>query len=86
MNEETLKNIEIDSKEYNECLSVCDKIAKAAQNHIGWNDEVGCSYIPGKGLCIEIESNVCPVERFFELPKITGNNMISGYTYFINCI
>ena len=36
-------------------LSACDKVAKAAQKHINWNDSVGCAYMPGDGLCIEIE-------------------------------
>lgn len=64
----------------------CDKVAKEAQKHINWNDNVGCAYMPGDGLCIEIEAHVCPATRFFELPEIIGNDMIDEYTYRINCI
>ncbi len=63
-----------------------DKVAKAAQKHINWNDSVGCAYMPGDGLCIEIEAYVCPATRFFELPEIIGNDMIDEYTYRISCI
>lgn len=37
------------------------------------------TYMPGDGLCIEIEAHVCPATRFFELPDIIGNDMIDEY-------
>nr|UWI26422.1 MAG: hypothetical protein [Bacteriophage sp.] len=79
-------NAELANSKYTEYLSACDKVAKAAQKHINWNNNVGCAYIPGDGLCVEIEAHVCPVTRFFELPEIIGNDMIDEYTYRTNCI
>lgn len=86
MNDILFKKIKRANSKYAEYLSACDKVAKAAQKHINWNDSVGCAYMPGDGLCIEIEADVCPVTRFFELPEIIGNDMIDEYTYRTNCI
>lgn len=83
MNDILFKKIKRANSKYAEYLSACDK---AAQKHINWNDSVGCAYMPGDGLCIEIEAHVCPATRFFELPDIIGNDMIDEYTYRTNCI
>ena len=49
-----------------EYLLACDKVAKAAQKlyKVG-TDSVGCAYMPGDGLCIEIEAHVCPSYKIF---------------------
>ena len=60
MNDILFKKIKRANSKYAEYLLACDKVAKAAQKHINWNDSVGCAYMPGDGLCIEIESYVCP--------------------------
>lgn len=86
MNDILFKKIKRANRKYAEYLSACDKIAKEAQKHISWNDSVGCAYMPGDGLCIEIEAHVCPVTIFFELPEIIGDDMIDEYTYRTNCI
>lgn len=85
-NDILFRKIKRANSKYTEYLSACDKVAKAAQKHINWNNNVGCAYIPGDGLCVEIEAHVCPVTRFFELPEIIGNDMIDEYTYRTNCI
>jgi hypothetical protein len=72
MNDILFKKIKRANSKYAEYLSACDKVAKAAQKHINWNDSVGCAYMPGDGLCIEIEAHVCPATRFFELPDISA--------------
>lgn len=86
MNDVLFRKIKKANKKYVEFLLACDKVAKAAQKHIDWNDDVNCNYLPGDGLCIEIEANVCPVTRFFELPEIIGDDMIDEHTYKVNCI
>lgn len=86
MNDILFKKIKRADRKYAKYLSACDKVAKAAQKHISWNDSVGCAYMPGDGLCIEIEAHVCPATRFFELIEITGDDMIDEYTYRTNCI
>lgn len=86
MNDILFNKIKKANSKYAEYLSACDKVAKAAQKHINWNDSVGCAYMPGDGLCIEIEAHVCPATRFFELPEIIGNDIIDEYTYRTNCI
>lgn len=86
MNDILFKKIKRANSKYSEYLLACDKVAKEAQKHINWNNNVGCAYMPGDGLCIEIEAHVCPATRFFELPEIIGNDMIDEYTYRISCI
>lgn len=86
MNDRLLSKIKKARKKYGEYLSACDKAAQEAQKHINWNDEVSCAYMPGDGLCIEIEADVCPVDTFFNLPEIIGDDMIDKYTYRSNCI
>lgn len=47
----------------------CDDIAKEAQMHIDWGDNVKCEYFPSDGLCLTIDFDrlyVCPVGLFFE--------------------
>lgn len=86
MNDILIGDIKMANRKYGEYLSACDSIAKEAQKYIKWNDDVGCSYLPGDGICIEIEAHVCPATRFFELLEISGNNMIDKNTYLKNCI
>lgn len=86
MNDILFRKIKRANRKYAEYLSACDKVAKDAQKHIDWNENVGCAYMPGDGLCIEIEARVCPATRFFELMEITGDDMIDEYTYHTNCI
>lgn len=86
MNDIIFRKIKKANSKYVEYLSACDKVAKAAQKHINWNDNVGCAYMPGDGICIEIEARVCPATRFFELLEISGNNTIDKNTYIKNCI
>lgn len=86
MNDVLFKKIKRANCKYAEYLSACDEVAKAAQKHINWNDNVGCAYMPSDGLCIEIEANVCPATKFFELPELIGDDMIDEYTYRTNCI
>lgn len=86
MNNTLFKKIKRANSKYAEYLSACDKVAKVAQKHINWNDNIGCAYIPSDGLCIEIEGYVCPATRFFELTEIIGNDMIDEHTYRISCI
>lgn len=31
-------------------------IVKHPINHINWNNDVGCEFYPGDGICIEIEA------------------------------
>ena len=36
-------------------MIACDNVAKEAQKHIDWNNDVSCEYYPGDGICIMIE-------------------------------
>ena len=49
MNDILFNKIKKANSKYAEYLSACDKVAKAAQKHINWNDSVGCAYMPGDG-------------------------------------
>lgn len=71
---------------YIEYLIACDDIAKEAQKHIDWNDDVSCEYYPGDGVCIMIEENVCPTSIFFELVEESEDGMVDEKTYMRNCI
>jgi NAD(P)H-dependent FMN reductase len=86
MNDKLFKKIKIASDKYDKYLSACAKVAIEAQKHIDWNQDVGCCYAPGDGVCIEIESHLCPATRFFELMEFIGNDMIDEKTYLSNCI
>lgn len=72
MNDILFNKIKRANSKYAEYLSACDKVAKAAQKHINWNDDVSCAYMPGDGLCIEIEGHVCPADSFFSSVKEKG--------------
>lgn len=86
MKEILFRKIRRASSKYVEFRAACGKIAKEAQKHIDWNDDVSCDFYPSDGICIEIDGNVCPATRFFELPEIIGNDKIDKYAYKINCI
>ena len=53
------------SNKYIEYMLACYDIAKEAQKHIDWDDNVSCEDYPGDGVCIMIEEHVCPAEIFF---------------------
>ena len=86
MNDKLFNKIKRAGEKYAECLSACDKVAKEAQKHIDWNQDVGCCYAPGDGICIEIDAHLCPATRFFELMEFIGNDIIDEKTYLSNCI
>ena len=46
MNDILFNKIKRANSKYAEYLSACDKVAKAAQKHINWNDDVSCAYMP----------------------------------------
>ena len=86
MREILFRKIKRASSKYVEFRSACGMIAKQAQKHIDWNDDVSCDYYPGDGICIEIDGNVCPATVFFELPEIIGDDKIDEYSYKRYCI
>lgn len=86
MKEILFRRIKRASSKYTEFRTACDKIAKEAQKHINWNDEVSCDYYPGDGICIEIDGNVCPATIFFRLTEINGDGNMDENTYKMNCI
>jgi len=52
----------------------CDDVAKEAQKHINWDDDIGCEYIPSDGICLTTTDNhVCPATLFFKLVEEKGN-------------
>ena len=63
---------------YDEYREICGIIAKEAQKHIDWEDNVGCEYIPADGLCICVDSKynvlpyTIPVSSFFKMVKTNG--------------
>lgn len=71
---------------YVEFRMSCEEIAKIAQKHINWNDDVSCDLYPSDGICIEIESRVCPVDRFFQLVADSEYGIINEELYIRNCI
>lgn len=74
------------SNKYIEYMIACDDVAKEAQKHIDWNDNVSCEYYPGDGVCIMIDENVCRAVTFFDLVEESENGMIDRVTFMINCI
>ena len=46
----------------------------------------GYAYIINDGIYIEIEGNICPATKFFQLIELIGNDMIDEYTFKSNCI
>lgn len=86
MNKTISKKIERASAKYSEYLKACGEVAKEAQKHISWDNDVSCEYYPGDGVCIGIDVMVCPAETFFELAEESKDGMISEEMYRINCI
>lgn len=74
------------SNKYIEYMIACDNVAKEAQKHIDWNNDVSCEYYPGDGICIMIEEHVCYANTFFDLVEESGNGMIDRETFMRNCI
>lgn len=58
---------------YNQYVSHCGCVAKAAQKHIDWDDDIGCEYFPGDGVCLTTtDAHVCPASLFFATKKEKG--------------
>lgn len=74
------------SIKYTEYILKCDCVAKEAQNHINWSDDVSCEYYPGDGICIMIDEHVCYANTFFDLVEESGNGMIDREMFIRNCI
>ena len=74
------------ANKYIEYRLACDNVAKEAQKHIYWNNDVSCEYYPGDGICIMIEEHVCPAAIFFDLVEESENGMIDRGTFMRNCI
>lgn len=74
------------SNKYIEYMLACDDVAKEAQKHIDWNNDVSCEYYPSDGICIMIEEHVCSAETFFDLVKESENGMLDRGTFMRNCI
>lgn len=74
------------SNKYIKYILDCYDIAKEAQKHIDWSDNVSCEYYPGDGVCIMIDENVCRAVTFFDLVEESENGMIDRETFMRNCI
>lgn len=74
------------SNKYIEYMIACDNVAKEAQKHIDWNNDVSCEYYPGDGICIMIDEHVCYANTFFDLVEESENGMLDRGTFMINCI
>ena len=74
-----------DSK-YIEYTIACDCVAKEAQKHIDWDNDVSCEYYPGDGICIMIDEHVCYANTFFDLVEESENGMLDRGTFMRNCI
>ena len=74
------------SYKYSEYLAACEEVAKEAQKHISWNDDVACEFYPGDGICIGIDEMVCFAKTFFELAEEANDGMIDKDMYRRNCI
>lgn len=74
------------SNKYVEYMIACYDIAKEAQKHIDWSDNVSCKYYPGDRICIMIDEHVCPAAIFFDLVEESKNGMIDRETFIRNCI
>lgn len=74
------------SNKYIEYMIACDNVAKEAQKHIDWNNDVSCEYYLGDGICVMIEAHVCPATIFFDLVEELENGMIEKNTYMKICI
>ena len=74
------------SKKYTEYMIACDCVAKEAQKHIDWDNNVSCEYYPADGICIMIDEHVCYANTFFDLVEESENGMLDRGTFMINCI
>lgn len=74
------------SNEYIEYMIACDCVAKEAQKHIDWDNNVSCEYYPGDGICIMIDEHVCYANTFFDLVEESENGMLDRGTFMRNCI
>lgn len=74
------------SIKYTEYILECDCVAKEAQKHIDWNNDVSCEYYPGDGICIMIDGHVCYANTFFDLVEESENGMLDRGTFMRNCI
>jgi hypothetical protein len=74
------------SNKYVEYMIACYDIAKEAQKHIDWSDNVSCKYYPGDRICIMIDEHVCLAAIFFDLVEESENGMIDRETFMRNCI
>lgn len=74
------------SNKYIEYMIACDCVAKEAQKHIDWDNNVSCEYYPGDGICIMIDEHVCYANTFFDLVEESKNGMIDKETFIRNCI
>lgn len=74
------------SNKYIKYTIACDCVAKEAQKHIDWNNDVSCEYYPGDEICVMIEAHVCPATIFFDLVEESENGMIDRETFIRNCI
>lgn len=74
------------SNKYVEYMIACYDIAKEAQKHIDWSDNVSCKYYPGDRICIMIDEHVCLAAIFFDLVEESKNGMIDRETFIRNCI
>jgi hypothetical protein len=72
--------------EYQGYMLDCYDIAKEAQRHIDWDNNVSCEYYPADGICIMIDEHVCYANTFFDLVEESKNGMIDRKTFMRNCI
>lgn len=86
MGKSVYRTIERASKKYVEYMGVCQIVAREAQKHIDWDDDVACMYYPADGICIEIDAHVCPASRFFQLLEELQKDKLDKRTYLLNCI
>ena len=78
--------IERASAKYSEYMSACEQVAKEAQKHISWSDDVACEFYPSDGICIKIYGKVCSAYTFFKLAEEAKDGMINKSLYRRNCI
>lgn len=87
------KKIKSASMAYLNYSNKCADLAIEAQKYIDFDDNVGCEYIPGTGLCIlasvpngySIPESVCAVDSFFSLVD-KNEGMISAEEFKSICI
>lgn len=74
------------SNKYIEYMIACDYVAKEAQKHIDWDNNVSCKYYPGDEVRIMIDEHVCYAKTFFDLVEESENGMLDRGTFMRNCI